>query len=104
MQFKKIDEKHVRAGNVSKTGALSYVTWHDEYLNVYVQIVDVFGGSGAGNGTFSQYLFPIDSIGDGTELIGYDPISGLPKASKDRNMPAFLRAVKDDVARRTDKS
>lgn len=104
MQFRKIDNVPLRAENVSKTGALYYLRWDDEYSNIYVQIIDVVGGKGAGNGTFSQNLFPIDNIGNKIDQTGYDLASGQPKITKDRNMFAFLRAVKEDIARRANEA
>jgi len=102
MRFTKIDETSLRTDNLSKTGAVYYLRWHDDTKNLYVQIDDVVGGSGVGNGTFSKNLFALDDIIKGITNAGYDPSDGSIRTTNDNNMSAFLRAVRDDIIRRMD--
>ncbi len=97
MRFVKIDEESIRADNLSNTGAVYYLRWHDENQNQYVQITKVVGGSGAGNGTYSSELYRLEEIGVNSNFSGYDPVSGSATKNRNNNMSGFLRAAKQDI-------
>lgn len=102
MPFTQIDDTPLRAENLSRTGAVLYQRWRDSRDNSYVQITDVAGGHGVGNGTFSKYLFALDEIGAQKSFTGYHPTNGSTVIVSDNNMSGFLRAVRDDIFRRED--
>lgn len=100
LTFTKSDEPRRRAQNISKTGAVYYFIWHDQFGEEYVQIVENVGGPGDGQGSFSKNLYKTVDIGSGMPIIGYHPNTGEAKPAKDRNMKAFLDAVKADLLER----
>ncbi len=102
MQFTKIDDAPLRANNLSKTGAVYYWMWHDTNENSYVQISHLSGGRGKNNGTFSKYLFALDDIGMKKTYTGYNPTDASTKTVCDNNMSGYLRAIRDDVIRRSE--
>lgn len=102
MPFTQIDDTPLRADNLSRTGAVYYLRWRNSDDNLFVQITDVVGGRGAGNGTFSKYLFALDDIDAQKSFTGYHPANGSAEIVSDNNMSGFLRAVRDDISRRED--
>lgn len=101
MPFTQIDDAPLRAQNLSETGAVYYLRWHDMNKEVYIQITDVVGGKGNGNGTYSNYLYPLNDIGQRRYYSGYDISDGSKRVTSDNNMSGFLRAVRNDIIRRT---
>ena len=102
MPFTQIDDAPLRAEKLSETGAVYYLRWRDAKEELYVQITDIYGSRGVGNGTFSRYLFPFDDIGMKKVHLGYNPVDESLEEVRDNNMSGFLRAVKNDIIRRSE--
>lgn len=103
MLFTQIDAVPLRAEKLSKTGAVYYLRWLGFDNDIYVQIIDNFGGRGDGIGTFSRLLYRLSDVGQGKIYTGYDLSDGSQIETSDNNMSGFLRAIQNDIIRRADK-
>lgn len=101
MLFTQIDAVPLRAEKISKTGAVYYLRWLGSDNDIYVQIIDNVGGIGDGTGTYSRHLYRLSDIGQGKIYTGYDLSEGSQKETSDNNMSGFLRAIQNDIIRRS---
>jgi hypothetical protein len=90
--MKKINTVNLSAKRMSGNGEVKYCLWVNKEGELYIQLQENEEG-----GTFSSILFSVQkyvhNMDETSNLFGFDLNSGKEVRSKNRNDPAFLKAV-----------